>query len=77
MCRDFEVGRLQQLTRAAAEARAAAERTRMLLPAAITVVYAMVVCALFAAGCWAISRGQLTGEARRALLPSTARVYHC
>ena len=38
------------------------ERVRMVLPAAMTIIYTCTVLVLFYAGCWAISKNQITGE---------------
>eukprot|EP00899_Mesostigma_viride_P026636 jgi/Mesvir1/7157/Mv02517-RA.1 len=51
---------LGRIASACRRARLAVERSRAVIPATITVVYALIVISLFAVGTWAISRKLLT-----------------
>eukprot|EP00898_Chlorokybus_atmophyticus_P009229 jgi/Chlat1/936/Chrsp108S01368 len=66
----FELRKFASLTQRSQEARLAAERSRAIIPGAITAIYAITVVALFAIGAWAIARGSFSGGKMVAFITS-------
>lgn len=59
---EHEKKRFSRLANACRIRKARTERVRMVLPAAMTIIYTFTVLVLFYAGCWAINKKQISGE---------------